>query len=61
MIKYPLVRHFLNEPQTNLSLPYTAHPIQQKEFSTVEFIIAFSSKMFFQFGKNISPACEPNA
>ena len=60
MTKYSLVKHFLNEPQTNLSLPNTPHAIQQKEFSTVEFIIAFSSKMFFQFCENIGPSCEPN-
>ena len=46
MTKYTLVRHILNEPQTNLSLPNTPHAIQQKEFSTTEFMIAFSSKMF---------------
>jgi len=61
MIMYSLVRHLLNEPQTYLSLPNTPHAIQQKEFATVEFIIAFSHKMFLQFGKNISPTCEPNA
>jgi len=46
MVDYLLVRHILNEPQTNLSLPNTPHAIQQKEFSTAEFIIAFGSKMF---------------
>ena len=61
MIKYSLVRHFLNEPQANLSFPNTSHAIQQKEFSAAEFIIAFSGKMFLQYGKNISPACEPDA
>ena len=61
MIMYSLVRHLLNKPQTYLSLPNTPHTVQQKEFSTAEFIIACSGKMFFQFGKNISSACEPNA
>ena len=61
MMNYLLVRHFLNEPQTDLSLTDTSHAVQQKEFSTVKFIVAFSGKMFLQLGKNISPACEPNA
>jgi len=60
-MKYSQVRHILNEPQKNLSLANTPHAIQQKEFSTVEFIIAFNSKMFLQFCENVSPACEPNA
>ena len=46
MVEYLLVRHLLNEPQTNLSLPDTRHTIQQKEFSMAEFIVAFASKMF---------------
>ena len=61
MMKYPLVRHILNEPQTNLSFSNTPHAMQQKEFSTAESIIASSSKMFLQFCENIAPACEPNA
>jgi hypothetical protein len=55
-----LVRHILNEPQTNLSLPNTPHAIQQEEFSTAEFIVAFSGKMFLQFGENVGPSCESN-
>ena len=55
------VRHLLNESQTNLSLPNTPHAIQQKEFPTAEFIIAFSSKMFPQFCEDVGSACEPNA
>ena len=46
MVEYLLVRHLLNEPQTNLSLPDTPHTIQQKEFSMAELIVAFASKMF---------------
>jgi len=46
MVEYLLVRHILNEPQTNLSLPNTSHAIQQKELLTAEFIVAFGSKMF---------------
>jgi hypothetical protein len=61
MMKYSPVRHILNEPQTNLSLPNTPHAIQQKEFSTAEFTIAFSSEMLLQFRENIGSACEPNA
>ena len=61
MIKYLLVRHLLHESQTNLSLPNAPHAIQQKEFSTPEFIITFSGKMFLQFCENVGPACEPNA
>ena len=60
MMEYLLVRHILNEPQTNLSLPNTPHAIQQKKNSIAEFIIAFSSKMLLQFCENISPSCEPN-
>jgi len=60
MVEYLLVRHILNEPQTNLSLPNTPHAIQQKEFSTAEFVVAFGSKMFLQFCENIGPSCEPN-
>ena len=60
VVEYLLVRHILNEPQTNLSLPNTPHAIQQKEFSTAELIIAFGSKMFLQFYENVSPSCEPN-
>ena len=60
MIKYSQVRHLLNEPQTNLSLPDTPHTIQQKEFSMVEFIVAFASKMFLQFCENVAPSCESN-
>ena len=60
MAEYLLVRHILNEPHTNLSLPNTPHAIQQKEFSMAEFIVAFSSKMFLEFCKNLSPSCEPN-
>ena len=60
MIKYSLVRHLLNEPQTNLSLPNTPHAIQQKEFSAADFIAAFRSKMFLQFCENVGPSCEPN-
>ena len=61
MVEYLLVRHILNEPHTNLSLPDTPHAIQQKEFSTADFIVAFRSKMFFQFCENVGPSCEPNA
>ena len=61
MIEYLLVRHVLNESQTNLSLPNTPHAIQQKEFSTAESIPAFGSEMFLEFCENIGPACEPNA
>ena len=61
MLRYSPVRHLLNEPQTNLSLPNSPHAIQQKEFSTAESIIAFSSKMILQFCENVGPACEPNA
>ena len=61
MVEYLLVRHILNEPQINLSLSDPPQAIQQEEFSTAEFISAFRSKMFFQFGKNITPACEANA
>ena len=61
MVEYLLVRHILNEPQTNLSLPNPSQAIQQEEFSTVEFISAFCSNMFLQFCKNISPACEAKA
>jgi len=61
MVGYLLVRHIFNEPQTNLSLPNTPHAIQQKEFSTAEFIVAFSCKMFLQFCENIGLSCEPNA
>jgi len=60
MVEYLLVRHILNEPQTNLSLPNTPHAIQQKEFLMVEFIVAFGSKMFLQFYENVSPSREPN-
>jgi hypothetical protein len=60
MVEYLLVRHILNEPQTNLSLPNTPHAIQQKEFSTADFIVAFGSKMFLQFCENVGPSCEPN-
>jgi len=60
MVEYLLVRHILNEPQTNLSLPNTSHAIQQKEFSTAEFIVAFASKVFLQFYENVGPSCEPN-
>ena len=60
MVEYLLVRHILNEPQTNLSLPNTPHAIQQKEFSTAEFVVAFGSKMFLQFCENIGSSCEPN-
>jgi hypothetical protein len=56
-----LVRHILNEPQTNLSLPNTPHAMQQKEFSTAEFISAFRSKMCLQYREHVGPACEPNA
>ena len=61
MVEYLLIRHVLHKPQTNLSLPKTPHAIQQEEFSTAEFISAFRSKMFLQFCKNISAACETNA
>jgi hypothetical protein len=61
MMKHSPVRHIISEPQTNLSLPNTPHAIQQKEFATAEFIIAFSSKMFLQFCENVGSACEPNA
>ena len=61
MIKYLLVRHLLNESQTNLSLTNTPHAIQQKELLLVEYIITFSSKMFLQFCENVCPACESNA
>jgi len=60
MIKYLLVRHILNESQTNLSLPNTPHAIQQKEFSMAKFIVNFSSKMFLQFCENVGSSCEPN-
>ena len=60
MVKNLLVRHILNEPQTNLSLPNTPHAMQQKEFSVVECIIAFRHKMFLQFCKKVGPSCEPN-
>ena len=60
MVEYLLVRHILNEPHTNLSLPDTPHAIQQKEFSTAESILAFSSEMFLQFCENVGPSCEPN-
>ena len=60
MVEYSLIRHILNKPQTNLGLPNTPHAIQQKEFSTTEFIIAFSSKVFLQFCENIGLACELN-
>ena len=61
MVEYLLVRHILNEPQTNLGLPNATHAIQQKEFSMAEFIVAFSSEMFLQFCENVGPSCEPNA
>ena len=61
IIKYLPVRHLLNESQTNLSLSDTTHAIQQKEFSTAEFIIASSRKMFLKFYENVGPACEPIA
>ena len=61
MSRYSPARHLLNEPQTNLGLPNTPHAIQQKEFSAVESIIAFGSKMFPQFCENVGPTCEPNA
>ena len=61
MIEYLLVRHLLNESQTNLSLPNTPHAIQQKEFSMAELIIAFNGEMLLQFCENVGPACEPNA
>jgi len=60
MVEYLLVRHILNEPQTNLSLPNTPHAIQQKEFSTAEFVVAFGSKMFLQLYENVGASCEPN-
>jgi len=49
---HSLVKHFLNEP---LGLPNTPHGIQQKECLMVEFVITFSSEVFLQFGRNISP------
>ena len=61
MVEYLLVRHILNEPQINLGLPNAPHAIQQKEFSTTEFIVAFGSEMFLQFRENVGPSCEPNA
>ena len=61
MMQYLPVRHVLDESQANLSLSNTPHAIQQKEFSTAEFIIIFNSKMFPQFCKNVGLACEPNA
>ena len=60
MTKYTLVRHILNEPQANLSLPNAPHAIQQKEFSKAEFIVAFTSEVFLQFRENVGPSCEPN-
>ena len=60
MVEYLLVRHILNEPHTNLSLPDTPHAIQQKEFSPAEFVVAFGSKMFLEFCENVGPSCEPN-
>ena len=39
MAEHLLVRHILNKPQANLSLPDTPHAIQQKEFSTADFVI----------------------
>ena len=61
MVEYLLVRHILNEPQTNLSLPNSPHAIQQEEFSTADFISAFRSKMFLQYCENVGPACEAHA
>ena len=55
-----LVQHILNEPQTNLRLPNTPHAIQQKEFLTMEFIIAHSRKMSSQLCENIGLSCELN-
>jgi len=60
MVEYLLVRHILNEPQTNLSLPNTPHAIRQKEILMAELIIAFGHKMFLQFCKNIGASCELN-
>ena len=60
MVEHLLVRHILNEPHTNLSLPNTPHAVQQKEFSMAEFIVALGSKMFLEFCENVGPSCELN-
>ena len=60
MVKYLLVKHILDGPQTNLSLSNPPHAIQQEEFSMADIITAFSSKMFLQFCENICVPCEPN-
>ena len=60
MVEYLLVRHILNKPHTNLSLPYTPHAIQQKEFLPAEFVVTFGSKMFLELCENLSPSCDLN-
>ena len=60
IVEYLLVRHILNEPHTNLSLPDTPHAIQQEEFSPAEFVVAFGSKMFLEFCENLGLCCELN-
>ena len=56
-----LVRHFLNKLQANLSLPNTAHSIQQQEFSLPNTVINIGHKMLPEFGDNFSTARESTA